>query len=144
MKKIISLALCLLLVISLATPAFAADSVGNGYRVKKIYYNDKEYDATIRTHYSSTQGARVSVECKAYITVLIQPLTVKYDTHNYGYITDTGSSMANGFGDNKLIIYSSYVPCSKGMAQVINYLTISGSAIFLGNERYTLNVYAWT
>lgn len=134
MKKIISLVLCLLIIISLATPAFAAHWSGNGYHVKEVMYNGKYYSASITTRYNSSQGAYTAVSCHAPIEFLNRSLTVMYDTINYGYVTDTGSSMRGRFSSTKTEYCSAYVPCSWGMSQVIAYMTIRGSAIFYAHD----------
>ena len=68
------------------------------------------------------------------IEFLNRSLTVMYDTINYGYVTDTGSSMRGRFSSTKTEYCSAYVPCSWGMSQVIAYMTIRGSAIFYAHD----------
>ncbi len=136
-KKLFATVLCLLLLVSMtsafAVPAGAKEIAGNGYHTRTIKYNTKEYDATLAMNYSSSSGARSIASCKACITVIMSGVTVKYDTINYGYITDTGNNNTSGFTPTKTTVYSNYVPCSKGMGQVIDYMYITGTAIFLGD-----------
>lgn len=141
-KKASSFILCALLVVFLSVPSFAAESAGNGYHLRDIVYNGKTYEAALAANYNSTYGACSIASCQAYITVWMKPVTVTYDTKNYGYITDTGTGKIATFSSGNTSIYTPYVECSKGIDQMVYYVSISGSAVFYGDSAYTLNARA--
>lgn len=116
--------------------------VGNGITQTTITFNGKEYTATVCTDYSPSLGMRVYASTPAYINVSINKLTVKYDTRNYGYITDEGGERIGHFSNSVNVVYGSYVSCSKGMGQVIDYISASGSATFFADNASTVSVSA--
>lgn len=142
LQKTLCLVLALALCVAMPITAFAAESSGNGYHLRDIVFNGKTYEASLAANYSSTYGARTIASCQAYINVWMKPVTVKYDTKNYGYITDTGTAKTSTFSFGNTSIYTPYVACSKGMDQVIHYVFISGSAVFYADSNYTLNARA--
>lgn len=144
MKKLISLCLALVLMCSvLAVPALAAvEPRGNGYEGFSILYNGKSYTVSLTVSYSSTHGARTKLYTEAVVRVELDPTTVQYNTTNYGYITNTGSGNTGNLTEDEHLIVTPYVPCSKGMSQVINYVYMKGFATVTSNGvKYTSSVY---
>lgn len=144
MKKLISLCLALVLMCSvLAMPALAAvEPRGGGYTSFGITYNEKYYTVTVSASYDSSKGARVSATTQAAVYVKLNAPVVQYDTINYGYITDTGTGASKTLTDKIHTVTTAYVPCSKGMAQVINYRSISGyCAVTANGKTYSGSVY---
>lgn len=144
MKKLISLCLALVLMCSvLAVPALAAvEPRGNGYSSFDIMYNDKSYSVSVSASYDSSKGGRVSVSTMAAVKVRIEAPVVQYNTISFGYITDTGSATEKTLTTTVHVHSTDYVPCSKGMSQVINYRSISGYCTVTANGKtYTGSVY---
>lgn len=144
MKKLISLCLALVLMCSvLAMPALAAvEPRGNGYTSFSITYNGKPYTVTVSASYDSGKGARVSATTLAAVYVKLNAPVVEYNTISYGYITDTGTGKAETLTEEVHTLSTDYVPCSKGMSQVINYRSISGYCSVTANGKtYSGSVY---
>jgi len=144
MKRFIALFICVVVVMSLIVPVSAASRASNGYNSKSITYNNKPYTVTLSTLYSTTYGAYLKATCQAAIEIRFHNLSVEYDTYSYGYVTNTGGAKQAWFTETKHTIYSYYVPCSRGMDQVIEYRSINGSANFYASSTPdTLSVSAW-
>jgi hypothetical protein len=152
-KRLISMCLCFLLIISSVMVAYADDGdngdspvlyssySGNGYSVGEVIFNQKTYDTRMSAGFSSTSGSYTQVYTLAAINVILGTVTVKYDTISYGYVTDKGGSTAVQLTDDNHTARSGYVKCSKGMSQVIEYVNISGSATLVGDNTPTMSVY---
>lgn len=143
-KRIISMFMILMLMLSvMAIPAYAAGMPrGNGYEGFSIVYNNKNYSVSLSTSYSSNAGGRTQVYTEAAVPVTLDAPTVKYNTKNYGYITDSGSAASATLTDSNHFLATAYVPCSKGMIQVVNYAYISGGVTITANGKvYTSSVY---
>lgn len=145
-KKIIGLLICVLVVASLAGGVSANGASGNGYSSASIYYNGVPYTLTMATQFSKTAGVRTMVNCEAPVIVSLSNVEVEYRTINYGNIRNIGGAQKGQLDPEHGVntIYSKYVVCSKGMAQVIKYNYIRGSAtIESSHNNYTFSVYAY-
>lgn len=86
------------------------------------------------------------VNCEAPVIVSLSNVEVEYRTINYGNIRNIGGAQKGQLDPEHGVntIYSKYVVCSKGMAQVIKYNYIRGSAtIESSHNNYTFSVYAY-
>lgn len=144
-KRLLTFCLLMMLVVSSIVPAYAEDGdehtpspytnmEGNGYAVREVVYGGRTYDARLSLSFSASYGARATVSCNAAIAVNIGTVTAKFITISYGYVTNSGGATRVELTGDNHVGYSGYVACSRGMAQVEGYESISGSATFYGDK----------
>lgn len=143
-KRFLFLVLTLALALSCITPAFAAESSGNGYHVRDIIYNGKTYEAVLAASFKADKGAACTIiTCRACVKFTQKKVTAVFDTKNYGYISAISASQTKKFTEQQSTFESPYATCSKGASQVITYRDINGGAIVYGNNDtpYQLNAH---
>lgn len=149
MKKIARIFAVLLVIatmISLAVPATAAEPryATNGYTSSDIVYNGKTYTISVGVGGLTTYAVVATATCYvAGIQISLPGITAKFDTINYGYITNTGSPRTGTTSTSSFSVTTAPLYCSKGTSQVIRVLTVSGSATFYGvnnGQNTTLSV----
>lgn len=137
-KRLSALLLMMVMLTGVVAPVNAADmrAASNGYKSTTITYNGKTYTISIGIGGLNSHEVCTSVSCPVGgITIKIGAVTAKFDTYNFGYNTNTGSSKtviasANASITNPFTAVSYYCRCSYGTSQVIQVLSASGSATF--------------
>ncbi len=139
-KRACIIALVLMLVCSLFVPAYGAESSGNGYHIRDIYYNGKKYESVLSAlHKLGTAEACTVISCQAYAPFTQYSVHATFETKNYGYISATGASQSGRFSAGHTSIESPPAVCSKGADQVILCRNISGDAVIYGDSNVELH-----
>lgn len=138
-KRILLFVLTLALACSCILPAYAVERSGNGYHIRGIWFNGKQYESSLATSYKAGQGAACTIiTCQAYLTFTQKSVTASFDTKNYGYVSATGASRTGKFSSGNTSIESPLAVCGVGASQVISCRDISGGAIIYGDSNYQL------
>lgn len=134
-SRILAVFFILATVISLAVPVMAVEPryTTNGYTSNTYYYGGKPYTISLGVGGLGDYQVFVAATCDAAdIDIVFSGVTARFDTINYGYVTDTGASCTKHTVEGTSVYISEKVSCPRGTAQVLRVLHASCSATFLG------------
>ncbi len=124
---------CVLTVLLPVSTAAEARITSNGYSSTNVTYDGKTYTIFLGVGGCNDKVARVTAHCAIDdIKIIIGNVTVKFDTKNYGYVTNVGAGVTDRTSEKYSYFYitTSDVVCSKGTAQVVKVLNVNSSAVF--------------
>ena len=124
---------CMLTILLPISTAAETRTSTNGYSYTSVTYNGKNYTISLGVGGTGSKVAYVTAYCPIDgIKIKVGDVTAKFDTKNFGYITNVGNGITDRTSAqyNYFSITSPTLVCSKGTNQVVKVLQVTNNTVF--------------